>query len=606
MQGKIGCSMMWRKKIKDLLFFWAKTQDRKVLTFGVIFSFALIYAVGTAARKSLGKRGADTRKLLKKKGILSNGGKGRFKFHQVVRGWRGRIFDRSRVVLAQTGVKYALMFTRTEKMESLKTIQLLSINAGIPEEKLLGIISANRKNITILPELTEVEAESFKRLLGENSGFRVVKSRVREVLEPVYFTSIVGIRESDGRVLFGIERSFDKYLKASSARFAYMTTPAHRYKFAVDPKKAIQFNPQELDGADVVLTVDYRYQKVAQIQLSKQVARLRAKGGAAVVLDPHTFEVLAMATVPVMEADVYHERCGANAKKDVGSSPCTNKAFQFPYEPGSVGKVFTLITALKSGLYKLDSMVDTHGGVCSIGRFKVKDDHHFKSRWVTLKSATKYSSNCAYSEVGRHLGPAMLYSGLKALGIGSKTGIELPGEFRGLVWPLRKWKKGITDATVAYGYGFTATPLEIVRVMAAIANKGMMGRVSIVKKVEKNGKIIWRPEQHFVRVMSSEVAKAVKQAMISVTEKGGTGVKARWDDVCVAGKTGTARHNIKGHGYGNYIATFAGFVPCDNPQLAIVVTVIDPRYDKFGGQAAAPVFREIAKRILRMKAEDGD
>lgn len=588
-----------------------------------------IIAVGTAlvllssfyyaSKQTMSAEAVKSRKFLLTKGFVT------FKGHpyhvlktSVIKGTRGRILDRSASdmgVFAQSYDRPALVFKGAEALTTkpAEAAGIFSQATDLSKEEMLRIIARKWNGYVILHNLKPYSAKMLGGLTKTYGGLAVEKRPSRTHPATTTASNVIGLMNNQDKPLFGAEKSFNYTLKAKKERFQAFTSHSMHTKLAMNIQKAQAFNPYKLDGNDVVLTLDQRIQVMAHSHLERQVKSLKAKGGAVVIMDPHTFEILAMASSPVIDMQKYKKFCVKGAPEDDGSSPCTNKAIEYAYEPGSVGKIFSLTTAIDHGVVGLKSMLNTHHGTCKVGGYQVHDTHYSKNAWITVLEATKRSSNCAFEFLGKKIGAKMMYDGLRTLGLGQRTNIDLPHESSGYIRPLKDWKKDITDAGVSYGYGYRVTPLQIAQAVSIIANNGVFDNTEINLRIQsRQGKVLWAPPNIPGRqVISPDTAAAVRKAMIAVTQKGGTGTLAVPKGYCVGGKTGTAKINIRGHyRSGHYVATFAGFAPCDKPRLVIVVMIIDPLTHRYGGSAAGPVFRELVGSVLPLmgvspKAEGG-
>ena len=564
----------------------------------VLTSAFMLLAIVFAYKTTMSNKAIKARENLNKTGFIKFKGQPHYVFTEYpIKGMRGRILDRTgRYVFAQLSESPVLVFKGAEtiKKKPADAAKIWSKETHLSIEKILKIFARKWNGYVVQKDLVRYSIKILKGITKEYGGLAVETRRSRTYPANITSSNVIGMMDNQGKALFGTEKWFDKTLKEKDERFkAFVDTYMH-IKIAANINKAQAFNPYELDGKDVKLTLDQRMQVMAYSELARRVRQLKAKGGAVVIMDPHSFQVLAMASAPAIDMDKYKKFCIKNGPADDNSTPCTNKAIQYAYEPGSVGKIFSLTTAINNGIAGLDSRLNTHHGTCKIGRYTVHDTHYFKSPWITTLEATKKSSNCAFAYLGKKMGPKMLYDGLKLLGLGHRTKIELPHESPGYIKSLRLWKPGITDPGASYGYGYRVTPLQIAQAISIIANNGKFGHTTISLERPSSEK-----NKAIRQVISPETAAAVRKAMITVTQKGGTGTLAVPKGYCVGGKTGTAKINIRGrYKAGHYVATFAGFAPCDNPRLVIVVMIIDPKFHKYGGTAAGPVFRKLVHSLL--------
>lgn len=308
-------------------------------------------------------------------------------------------------------------------------------------------------------------------------------------------------------------------------------------------------------------------------------------------IDVQTGEILAFANTP---------KFNPNKLKEHTSSDWRLRNLTDTFEPGSVVKPLVLAAALEEGTVRLGTMFDCEKGRIKIGRYTIRDSHAHDA--LTAAEVVKVSSNiCAY-KMAQTYGKEKLYSYLRAFGFGSRAGVGLPGEQPGLVWPAARWAE-VSFANVAFGQGFTATPLQVVAAIAAIANDGMLLRPRLIKRiVDGDGEVVEEGKVELVRrVVSADAARQAAWAMSLVTMEGGTAKKADMEHFTVAGKTGTAQKvNPKTRRYdpNMWVASFVGFFPAEAPRVAIGVMIDEPHGSHYGGVVAAPVFTQIADAAI--------
>jgi cell division protein FtsI (penicillin-binding protein 3) len=397
---------------------------------------------------------------------------------------------------------------------------------------------------------------------------------------------VLGFTSSEGEGVAGIERAFDGELRGKTYEVPGLRDALGKTVFSEG------FVPHAiLEGADVELTIDRQIQDAAEQALKDAVVSSRGRAGVAVVLQPRSGDVLALASYPTFNP---------NNLKSSTPDVELNRVVSAAYEPGSTMKMVTIAGALEDKVITPDDRIDCEGGRFRIGNKTINDSHHGYGE-LTIGEILKVSSNVCSAKIGFELGAKRLHHWLERFGFGDKTGIELPGELRGYVRPHEEWRE-IGLANVAFGQGLTVTPLQIVQAAATIANEGVRVRPRIVHSVtDKNGsrRVSERPAHE--AVLSAKSAIEVRSMMMEVTKKGGTAESAAIPGFEVAGKTGTAQKIdpvTKGYSHELYVASFVGFVPAKKPQFVILVMVDEPRTSIFGGIVAAPAFRRIAVAAL--------
>jgi cell division protein FtsI/penicillin-binding protein 2 len=390
---------------------------------------------------------------------------------------------------------------------------------------------------------------------------------------------IGGEEKGEEKGLAGVEQVYDASLKGEAGRVLF-DKDGQRKVFESE-------GSAPRDGRTLVLTIDQTIQYIVERELATAVERTHAKSAAAVVLDPRTGEVLALANAPTFDPN---DAGGASAEAR------RNDALQNIYEPGSTFKIVAYTGALEEKLITPETRIECPGSISLPGR--VVHDHARGS--LTATEALAKSSNVAAIKLGQKLGNERLYSYIRQLGFGAKTGIELPGETVGLVRPVSKWQPG-SIGSVPIGQEVGVTPVQMAAAYGAVANDGMRVAPHLVREVrDAEGRVVeqTQPEQH--RVVSEETARELRGMLESVTLKG-TARAAQLEGYTAAGKTGTAQKiDPKTHAYSQtkYVASFVGFAPVERPAAVIIVVLDEPEGLHQGGQVSAPVFSAIADQIL--------
>jgi len=394
----------------------------------------------------------------------------------------------------------------------------------------------------------------------------------------------LGFTGLDGYGLEGIEFAYDRYLRGSDNNFTVFRDALGK---VFDEK---QKNNGHIDGHNIILTIDRNVQYIAEDALSEGVKEYSARSGMAVVMEPQTGAILAMAHVPFFNPNAY---------TDFNKELWRNRAITDPFEPGSTMKIFSAAAAIESGNIKAHDIFYCENGRYRIGRNVVHDIK--KHGWLSLQQIIKYSSNIGAVKISEKLGPERLYLMFRKFGFGDKTGIDSPGETAGSLSHYNNWTT-VDTGSIAFGYGVSVSAIQLIAAASAIANDGILMKPYFVQAItDESGQPLKQFQPQAVRrVISEQTARTIKAIMKTVITTGGTGVNAALENYTVCGKTGTTRKLDPSGTYSDskHIASFVGFTPADKPQLAILVVIDEPQGKYYGGTVAAPVFRRIASETL--------
>jgi cell division protein FtsI/penicillin-binding protein 2 len=340
------------------------------------------------------------------------------------------------------------------------------------------------------------------------------------------------------------------------------------------------------DGLNVVLTIDSAVQHIVETALADALQKHTPKSITGIVMRPRTGEILAMVSLPNYDPN----------KSSSITPESRNRVITDVMEPGSTFKIVVVSGALNNGTVKLTDQFDCeHGHFAFAGR--VLHDHEAYGM-LTVKEIITKSSNIGAAKIGIKLGEKNLYNYASEYGFGQRTGIPLPGEARGFLYPVKQWSK-VSIVQIPMGHGVAVTRLQMLQAMATIANDGWLMRPMIVSRLqERDGSVVQTYQPERVRqVVSEATSKLMIEALKTVATKDGTAAEAALKNYVVAGKTGTAQKVENGaYAPGKYIASFLGFFPADNPELCISVVMDEPKEGYYGGKVCGPVFRDIAER----------
>jgi len=496
---------------------------------------------------------------------------------------RGTIYDRSGHELAiSTDVSSVYAHPRQIK-NKLKISRTVARVLGISSTKLYKKLRSNRSFVWVKRKIDPAKADEIRKLKLKGVGIEKEKGRYYPGRELA--AQLLGFVGIDNRGLEGLEAKYDKLLTGPGNELIQMKDALGRPFFIrreSSENKAIH---------NLVLTIDKDIQYKAERALLVAVKKSRAKGGQCVVLDPSTGEILAMAVVPRFNPNIFSRYPHGYWR---------NKVVTDCFEPGSTIKAFLLAGALEDGVLYPNSRL-----YCEMGKYKIADrvvhDTH-KYGTLTVSDIVVLSSNIGAIKIGQQLGYDRFYNYLRGFGFGSQTGIDLLGERSGFVRSPRE-ANSVDQANTFFGQGLSVTALQLAVAMGCIANKGVLMKPYVVKKVmDARGHALKIIRPKVIRsVISAETAKKVTAILENVVSERGTGPLAAIAGYKVAGKTGTAQKvDEKSGRYSRtkYVASFVGFVPAENPRLVIATVIDEPKGIPYGGVVAAPVFREVGQWAL--------
>ncbi len=502
---------------------------------------------------------------------------------------RGKILDRNGVELATSLNEKTVCanpgFVLDSEYESKILAEILELNKDEVKEKLdnkeLGFVYIKRK--VSLEKTEEITEYNLPGIYFQNESKRYYP------LDDIA-ASMIGFAGVDNNGLSGIELQYENVLRGIDGKAI-----AEKDVFGniIPGENNIYLEP--VDGKDVVLTVDSQIQYMSQKQLEEIVLEFNALRAISIVMNPKSGEIYSMAAYPGFDLNNYSE-ADPELYKILGIS--------YTYEPGSTFKIINVASAIENNSVGKDYVFDLAPSI-RVGDRVIKEIFRNYNIKYTTGEIIKYSSNVGAVTIALSMGEKIFWESIEKFGFGEPTGIELPGEEKGLFYDYKTWPAS-TIGALAIGQSISVTPLQLLRAACAIANGGYLVNPSIVKEVKllENEKYSDVQIEEGNRILSTETASVLKDMMLAVVE-GGTGTRAQIDGVKVCGKTGTAEKANKdraGYDEGRSITSFIGFAPYDDPEIAIIIVIDEPQGEEntiWGGTVAAPVFRNIMEFSLR-------
>ncbi len=508
---------------------------------------------------------------------------------------RGTIFDRKGHQLAVSTMMLSLYAHPSKVSSKKKTARVIAKILKSPQQSYYRwrkkLYNRLRKKASFVWLARQQNPKKIKKITA------LKMKGIGSVPEPKRFypclslaAQCIGFCNIDGVGLDGIELKYDKYLRGKPVRLLVARDAKGN---PIITRKQEAFASSRIHN--IYLTLDETIQHIVEEELALAVRSHRAKNGMAIVMNPITGEILAMANYPFFNPNRHPDR-------DTNLNRRRNRTVTDLFEPGSMIKPFLIAAAIESGKFKGTERIFCENGHYKIGRYTIHDVHPHK--YLKLAEIVKYSSNIGAAKIGTKLGKETVYAMFKKFGFGKKTGIGLPGEAQGVMQPMKNLPP-IALANISFGQGIAVSALQLITAVSAIANGGVLMRPFIIRKiVDSNGiPILTRHPEAVRRVLSPRTAHLITTFMKEVTKEGGTGTRAAIEGFEVAGKTGTSQKprtdGKKGYDPTKFIGSFVGFVPADDPKIAILVVINEPKGIPYGGVVAAPAFKAMGERILR-------
>jgi cell division protein FtsI (penicillin-binding protein 3) len=499
---------------------------------------------------------------------------------------RGTIFDRSGTILARSLPRPSIFYypPKDESLESHREkIEKLRRILGLSQKNLSSIYVRIKKGKSFIWIKRKVEPEVATRVKELNlSGVHFDEENKRFYPQGRRAAQLLGRVNIDDRGQSGIEYKYNTILAGEEGKRLILRDAKHReYRFEIlkDPEP----------GKNLILTIDETIQYIAEKELANALRKTRALWGTVIISHPATGEILAMASNPTFNL---------NTPPSKVSRVERNRAIHHTFDPGSTFKIVTASAALENKSVRLQDVFDCTPGKIRIPGKTVWD--HKKMGVLTFSDVFIHSSNVGTVQIGERIGKEHLNTMIKAYGFGEKTGIDLPAEEKGIYRPIKNWTD-ISLFSLSIGYEISITAVQMLQAISTVANKGINTPPRIVKKILTATGEKQEPFVQFRRIISEETAQTLSQILQNVILKG-TGTKAQVDGYSAAGKTGTAQKfdpSIGRYSNKKHTASFVGFVPVNDPVLAIVVVIDEPADEFYGGDVAAPVFKAIASQTLR-------
>ena len=498
---------------------------------------------------------------------------------------RGTIFDRNGNELATNLVVESVFVVPQEVRDRKYTSKVLASALGQNYDRVYKEVSSNKQFAWIKRKASTDEIIHLKKAALSGVRFRSEQKRFYPKRELA--ANVIGFVGTDDYGLAGIEQTYQGKLKGM-----VYSQPIKQDGRGRNIQNLGSLSRSNLGNYDLMLTLDEVIQFTAEYHLTKQVERYKADSGMAVVMNPNSGEIYAMANVPQFNPNNYNKFTPETRK---------NNTVVSSYEPGSIFKPIVAAAALDKGIAQPHDKFFCENGSFKIGGRNIGEAENHKYGSLSMQEIIAKSSNIGAIKIAQKLGKDSFYEYIRKFGFGEKTSIRLPGVSSGLLRKRKNWSER-SLASISFGQEIAVTPLQMVVALSAIANGGTLMEPHIAKALMRDGKIIKEIKPKKIRRVISEKTSRQMMEILKFVVKNGTGKKAAIDGFEVAGKTGTAQKYItetQSYSKTEFISSFIGYAPADNPRLAILVMIDNPKGRHWGGVVAAPVFVKIAEKSLR-------
>jgi cell division protein FtsI/penicillin-binding protein 2 len=499
---------------------------------------------------------------------------------------RGAIYDRNMHALAMS-IKVDSAFAIPGELKDRElAAKLLAGALDVPRDVIESRLDSSQNFVWLERKLTPGRVDAVRDL--NLAGVYFQQENKRFYPKGILASHVIGFVDVDEKGLGGIEYALERQVRGKSEKIV-MLADAHKRWF--DGAEARRDR-----GANVILTLDERIQYIAERELAAAINKTHAIAGSVVVMNPNNGELLAVANWPTFDPNT-----AVGGSADASADARMDRAVSALYEPGSTFKLITLAAAFDQGITNPDEIFDCENGATYVAGHKIHD--HKRFGLLSVSDILAQSSDVGAIKIAERLGAPKFYDYIHSFGFGAPTGVDLPGESRGILRPLSKWS-AISIGAISMGQEVGVTPIQLIAAVSAIANGGLLYKPHIVAEVRRGENVL--PREGLLapteprRVIQPETAATLRRLMEGVVLNG-TGHLAHLDGWTSAGKTGSAQKidpNTGRYSPTQFIASFTGFAPINNPAVAILVSLDSPVGLHEGGMVAAPAFRRIAEQVL--------
>ncbi len=500
-----------------------------------------------------------------------------------VKSERGTVKDREGKVLAYTKDDISFYVdTRMLSKNGRDTLaSRLSAVFGKSKNHYIKQMKSKKGNVLLEKKVSRIESLLLSDLVVD--AFYKTEDYTRVYPYGKSASHILGFVDQNENGATGIEKQLNEQLTGIDGRLLVERDALGRIVTVND-----ELTIPAVSGAEVTLTISQQYQSILEEELEKGLNEYQSKSGVGIVMNPKNGEILAMASFPNYNPEDYNKYSNEERR---------NRILTDTYEPGSTIKAIVMSMLFEEEKVRENEVINTENGTYKFLRTRIKDTHSFEN--LTVREVLEQSSNIGMVKLSARLDDNSFYKYLRDFGFGNTTSIDIPGETAGRLKKPDEFSK-YTKAFVAHGYEIAVTPMQVISAFSAVINGGILYQPHVVSKIKSFSKneVVENNSKKIRRVISEKTSKKMKELLLGVVENG-TASLARLDDVLIGGKTGTSQKLIKGsYSSTDYNSSFIGFFPADDPQVICLIVIDSPKIGRYGGRVAAPIFRNVAERII--------
>ena len=504
---------------------------------------------------------------------------------KMVKAEKGLIYDRNGVLLVYNSndISFYLDLRMASKKDKKKVAEKFSSTFSEDENYFYELMKDSGKTICLEKKIPGEKAIVLKNFRVNGLFYREDPTRV------YYYKSLAShllcYVDGDYKGVDGIAKSCDNLLSGEDGNMLILRD-AIGDMITVSEEETKPAIP----GTNIYLTLNKTFQAILEEELRNGFQKYGGSSAVGIIMDPNNGQVLALANSANYDPNEYWK---------YSDSLRRNRAITDTYEPGSTFKTFTMASLFDQNRCNLNEQIYAENGRYKFKNVYITDSHN--SKWLTVRGVLEQSSNIGMAKLVQRIDDDSFYKYLRGFGFGNVTSINLPGEVKGTLRKPTEWSE-VSKAFISFGYGITVTPIQLITAYSAIVNGGILYQPQIIEKeVKHDGQLIFQNTPIKIRqVISKESSKRMKDLLVGVVKEG-TGTNAQLNSVSVGGKTGTSQKLIDGkYSKQNYNSSFVGFFPADAPKIICLVLVNSPQIGRYGGSVAAPIFKNIAERIIEL------